>query len=198
MVTKGIKNMKIYLAGPDVFLPDAILVGQRKKDLCEKYGFVGLYPMDNAIDFADKAPCDIGVEIYQANIALMDKADCIVANITPYHGVSCDIGTGFEIGYMRGAKKPVYAYSNVAEPFFKRQKSVFSHYIDSKNRVRDSHTHMAFENFDLMDNLMLDGAVWDTHQGTVFTADTTAQDIQYTYTRLDIFESVLQYIQSLI
>ena len=26
--------MKIYLAGPDVFLPDALAIGQRKQDIC--------------------------------------------------------------------------------------------------------------------------------------------------------------------
>ena len=31
--------MKIYLAGPDVFLPNAIAIGRRKKELCAQYGF---------------------------------------------------------------------------------------------------------------------------------------------------------------
>ena len=30
--------MKIYLAGPDVFLPDALLIGQQKRDICERHG----------------------------------------------------------------------------------------------------------------------------------------------------------------
>jgi nucleoside 2-deoxyribosyltransferase len=36
---------RIYLAGPDVFLPDAIEAGKRKKVLCQKYGFEGVYPL---------------------------------------------------------------------------------------------------------------------------------------------------------
>ena len=41
--------MKIYLAGPEVFLPDAVGIGQAKKRLCAAYGFEGLYPFDNEI-----------------------------------------------------------------------------------------------------------------------------------------------------
>jgi nucleoside 2-deoxyribosyltransferase len=38
--------MKIYLAGPDVFLPDAVDVGRRKVALCSRDGLIGLYPLD--------------------------------------------------------------------------------------------------------------------------------------------------------
>ena len=31
----------IYLAGPDVFLPNAIEVGKKKKAICEEFGFEG-------------------------------------------------------------------------------------------------------------------------------------------------------------
>ena len=42
--------MKIYLAGPDVFLPDAVEIGRRKAAICARHGLSGLYPLDNAID----------------------------------------------------------------------------------------------------------------------------------------------------
>jgi len=41
---------KIYLAGPDVFLPDAVEIWRRKAELCTRHGLIGLYPLDNAID----------------------------------------------------------------------------------------------------------------------------------------------------
>jgi len=44
--------MKIYLAGPDVFLPDAIELGRRKADICARLGLSALYPLDNAIDLS--------------------------------------------------------------------------------------------------------------------------------------------------
>jgi nucleoside 2-deoxyribosyltransferase len=34
--------MKIYLAGPDVFLPDAIEIGRLKVDICARHGLTGL------------------------------------------------------------------------------------------------------------------------------------------------------------
>ena len=42
--------MKVYLAGPDVFLPDAVEIGRQKVAICAVHGLVGLYPLDNAID----------------------------------------------------------------------------------------------------------------------------------------------------
>ncbi len=54
--------MKIYLAGPDVFLPDAIEIGRRKVEICARHGVTGLYPLDNKVDLA--AP-DASLQIYQ-------------------------------------------------------------------------------------------------------------------------------------
>ena len=44
--------MKIYLAGPDVFLPDALEVGKRKLEVCARHGLSGLFPLDNTVDLA--------------------------------------------------------------------------------------------------------------------------------------------------
>jgi nucleoside 2-deoxyribosyltransferase len=35
--------MKIYLAGPDVFLPDAVEIGRRKIGICRSRGLTGLW-----------------------------------------------------------------------------------------------------------------------------------------------------------
>ena len=42
-------SKSIYLAGPDVFYPDTMNIGIKKKNICAKYGFVGHYPFDNQI-----------------------------------------------------------------------------------------------------------------------------------------------------
>ena len=39
----------IYLAGPDVFRPDAEAHGEMLKALCAEFGFLGLYPLDHAL-----------------------------------------------------------------------------------------------------------------------------------------------------
>jgi nucleoside 2-deoxyribosyltransferase len=43
------RTLKVYLAGPEVFLPDAIAIGNKKKRLCTEFGFEGLFPFDNEV-----------------------------------------------------------------------------------------------------------------------------------------------------
>jgi nucleoside 2-deoxyribosyltransferase len=42
---------RIYLAGPEVFLINAIEVGENKKRICLKHGFEGVFSLDAKIDF---------------------------------------------------------------------------------------------------------------------------------------------------
>ena len=67
----------IYLAGPEVFLPDPVKAGADKTALIARlnderdwpFRLVGLYPLDPDIpDF--KPDRDTGLRIYRANIAL--------------------------------------------------------------------------------------------------------------------------------
>src|SRR3954469_15798871 len=88
---------KIYLAGPDVFLPDALEVGRRKIDLCASHGLIGLYPLDNTVDLA---ATDASRQIFHGNEAMMNEADVIIANLTPFRGPGADAGTVYELGYM--------------------------------------------------------------------------------------------------
>lgn len=94
----------IYLAGPEVFLPDALAVGTRKKAHCEKYGFIGLFPFDNEIKSAPPG-ARIDALICRANLAMMRAADIGIFNLTPFRGVSADTGTVFELGLMIGLGK---------------------------------------------------------------------------------------------
>src|ERR1700681_2818422 len=100
--------MKIYLAGPDVFLPDAIEIGRRKSAICARYGLTGLYPLDNAVDLT--AP-RASLNIFKGNEAMMEAADAIIANLTPFRGPTADAGTVYELGYMAGRGKRRLGYS---------------------------------------------------------------------------------------
>jgi len=92
--------MKVYLAGPDVFLPDAIAVGQRKRELCSQYGFEGLFPSDNDVNAA--APGERrDALIYRANEGMIRRADLGIFNLTPFRGPNADAGTVFELGLGR-------------------------------------------------------------------------------------------------
>src|SRR3954463_14495620 len=100
--------MKIYLAGPDVFLPDAVEIGRRKAAVCAAHGLTGLYPLDNSIDLAAPASSR---QIFCGNEAMMDQADAIIANPPPFRGAGPDPGTVYELGYMAGRRKFCRAYS---------------------------------------------------------------------------------------
>jgi nucleoside 2-deoxyribosyltransferase len=81
-----VKRPSIYLAGPDVFLPDAREIGRRKKALCAQYGFTGLFPFDN--DSAVTAGSAVDRVIYEANVRMIRRADIGIFNLTPFRGPS--------------------------------------------------------------------------------------------------------------
>ena len=101
--------MKVYLAGPDVFLPDAVEVGRQKIEICRRHGLTGLYPLDNVVD---RAAADASLLIFKANEAMMDRADAIIVNLTPFRGPGADPGSVYELGYMAARGKFCLGYSN--------------------------------------------------------------------------------------
>ena len=114
--------MKIYLAGPDVFLPDALEIGRRKAAICARHGASGLYPLDNTVDLEAG---DASLTIFKGNEAMMDAADAIIANLTPFRGPSADAGTVYELGYMAGRGKRCLAYSNDPSPYQERVRRLY-------------------------------------------------------------------------
>jgi len=153
--------MRIYLAGPEVFLPNATEIGMQKKRICADHGCVGVYPLDNELDLGGLSGPDAGYAIYAANREAMDSCDAIIANLTPFRGPSADVGTVFELGYMRGAGRKVAAYSNTTAGFADRvRQSDGKVGLDESGRLCDG-TGMVIEQFGLADNLMLEGALRD-------------------------------------
>ncbi|QDP24670.1 nucleoside 2-deoxyribosyltransferase [Bradyrhizobium cosmicum] len=142
--------MKIYLAGPDVFLPDAVEIGRRKVDICAAYGLTGLYPLDNIVDLT--AP-DASRQIFCGNEAMMDQADAIIANLTPFRGAGADPGTVYELGYMAGRRKFCLAYSNDGAVYADRV-GRFLTVTSEGGRLVDPHG-LTVEDFGHSDNLMM-------------------------------------------
>lgn len=99
---------RIYLAGPDVFRPDAIERGARLKRLCAEHGLEGLYPLDNRLP-PGLTPAAAARWILEANIALLRSADAVLANLEPFRGLEPDSGTVFEVGMAVALGKPVWA-----------------------------------------------------------------------------------------
>ena len=80
-----------------------------KADICARHGLIGLYPLDNAVDLS---AADASLAIFKANEAMIDAADAIIANLTPFRGAGADPGTVYELGYMAGRGKLCLGYSN--------------------------------------------------------------------------------------
>ena len=146
----------IYLAGPDVFLPDAIAVGNSKKALCEEHGFDGLFPYDTEID---SVPINAREDhfVYRANLAMIRRADAGLFNLTPFRGVSADPGTVFELGLMIGLRKPVFGYSNESEDLLTRTREAMPLALD--DGVWRDQNGMKVEDYGNADNLMIDASL---------------------------------------
>ena len=152
------RGFKAYLAGPEVFLPNAIEIGRNKKSLCRLYGFEGLFPFDNEVDPSGHE-ARIDHLIYQANVAMMEEADFIVVNLTPFRGPSADVGSVFELGLMTGMRKPAFGYTNVKEKIEERLiREKLALPGQPHGQVKDIHG-MAVENFGNCDNLMIDACL---------------------------------------
>ena len=148
---------QLYLAGPDVFRPDARALASRKKALCRAHGFDGLDPLDNPLpQHVDKQ--DAAMTIFQANMALMGRADAIVANLTPFRGPSADPGTVFELAWILGQGRPAFGYSTSATPYSARTLAMFGGPDPSGDEIED---------FGLHDNLMIDRALEQAGQPIV-------------------------------
>jgi nucleoside 2-deoxyribosyltransferase len=138
----------IYLAGPEVFLPNAVQLGAAKKALCEAARFIGLFPLDS--DIPPGAGQDAA--IYRANRRMMTAASIGIFNLTPFRGPSADIGTVFELGLMAGMGKPVFGYSNDIRPARARVPDVTQRPDGDWRDAQD----MLVEDFGNADNLMID------------------------------------------
>lgn len=150
---------RVYLAGPEVFFPNAVEQGAEKKQLCAEFGFDGVFPLDNEIASEGLSPEALARVISHGNEALMRSCDLIIANCTPFRGVSMDAGTAFEVGFMQALGRPVFGYSNVAGDYAGRVRAT----PVAAQASWDSETRRAdIEDFGLSENLMIAVAVLDT------------------------------------
>lgn len=175
--------MKIYLAGPDVFLPDALEIGRRKAAICARFGATGLYPLDNVVDLAAS---DASLQIFRANEAMMNEADAIIANLTPFRGPGADAGTTYELGYMAGRGKACFGYSNDPSAYADRATRFTA--VTRRDSLLVDAEGLAIEDFGLSDNLMMIHAL-DLHGGALVAPRVAAEDL---WRDLAAFEACVQ------
>jgi nucleoside 2-deoxyribosyltransferase len=141
LATRPNAQWVIYLAGPEVFLPNAEEIGEAKLDICRRYGLDAVYPK---FDLSRSTRAERGHEVFERCIDMMENCDAVVANMTPFRGVSMDVGTAVEIGYMLARQRRVLGYTNVI--------------ADYETRVADD--LLAIDSFGFADNPMCEGPVW--------------------------------------
>ena len=82
----------IYLAGPDVFSQHYPQQKTEIRAMCAASGLTPLLPGDLELDTAEA--------IFRHNLALIEQADGVIANLNPFRGViEPDSGTVFECAY---------------------------------------------------------------------------------------------------
>lgn len=172
--------IRVYLAGPEVFLTNAKEIGENKKALCRKYGFEGVFSIDIEVDAKGKSPREAGLCISGINENLIKSCDIVIANITPFRGPSVDVGTAYEMGFAHALGKRVFAYTNVAVPFTERTVKALNAQVSrsSDGRLRDSQG-MIVEEVELVDNLMIDGCIHASSKKLV--VEQAPADQLYTY-----------------
>lgn len=151
------RSRRVYLAGPDVFYPDAKDRAMRLKDTCRHYGFEGVFPLDSEVQL--RMPIEQqenGFAIYEANLELIRGCQAILANMSPFRGPSMDVGTGFEIGFGKALGLEVVGYT--------------SELTEYKTRVKED--GLLIEDFKMYDNLMVHCATC----GDIFSSPHEALD----------------------
>ena len=102
-------SLKLYLAGPEVFLPDALAFAEKQRALCTAYGFIALHPLDNSLDLG-ASDMATAMRIFRGDVDQIRACDVVVANCNGFRGVCMDDGTAFEIGYGDALGKVSYGY----------------------------------------------------------------------------------------
>ncbi len=95
------KQVSVYLAGPDIFRNDAVEFAEEQKAICRGYGLEPQHPFDNNLEIKELGP-EFRADIYAADIKQMIACDAIIANVNSFRGVEPDGGTAFEIGWFAG------------------------------------------------------------------------------------------------
>jgi nucleoside 2-deoxyribosyltransferase len=146
---------KVYLAGPGVFRRDAKLYGASLREKCQRSGLVGCFPLDNEI--SDDVPKQMALNIYSANIEMINSSRAIVADISPFSGPNMDPGTAWEIGYGIARGLPIFAWT-----------ADLTVLVDRTQRYEGHHNSVdkngcTIENFGLVENLMIANSCVSLH-----------------------------------
>lgn len=157
---KSVERPRVYLAGPDVFLPNARAVGAAKVAAAKRHGLEGVFPLDAELDVSGLSPLEQARRISLANEALMRSCAGAIANVTPFRGTSMDSGTAFEVGFMRALGRPVAGYTTTSLDYAARCRALRQQGPAISGDF--DHADVEIEDFGLSENLMIAVAIQDT------------------------------------
>jgi nucleoside 2-deoxyribosyltransferase len=178
------RKPKLYLAGPEVFLPDPVEHAEQQRALCEQYGFTPLHPVDNGPDVGapsiealmrlyetvklyhtDPRPAlmalpseDVrcAMKIYLGNLNYVRQCDIVVANCNAFRGALVDDGTAYELGLGNGLGKPTYGYIDTAPPAVQSVLKRYPYTIQADGVPMDQDGYLVIDDFGTAINLMLE------------------------------------------
>jgi nucleoside 2-deoxyribosyltransferase len=172
-------TLTAYLAGPEVFLPEAREHARRKIEICAQHGILGRTPLNEDLKrTAEMSDAVFATAIFYKDLAMMEACDIIIANLTPFRGASADSGTLVEVGWFLGRGRPIFGYSNSATLFAERSRK----HVEA---MPDPHPGLIVHGFGLPDNLMIPSAVL-RGGGHPMVVPTDGKD--HPFNALDVFE----------
>lgn len=147
---------RIYLAGPDVFFPDAARCFAELRATCEELGLQAVQPSDGNMPPGFSGSEDERAQrIYDANLALLRSADGVAANLMAWRGLEPDPGTVFEVGFAVALGKPVVGYGVPAESYAQRVRQQVACARDAAGVLREQASGLMVEGLGQRLNLML-------------------------------------------
>ena len=174
--SNGVKRKPIaYLADFEMFLPTADETIKYWKQVCDKYGIIGLYPPDTPAEDNLK-PYEAKDDSYQERVKhifscdynQMQRSDICIAQLDNWRGLNPDSGTAFELGWFAGKKKPIYGFLRFPCSMIYR----------------------------VQDKKLEDGTYYDTHGYAFEDRDFPLDNIYATVTVRQTFEEICQAIRA--
>lgn len=145
---------KVYIAGPEVFLPNAKEHAAMQRELCHTYNCIPLHPADNSLHL-ENSNYETATQIYLGNIKQIKDCDIVIANCNPFRSPCViDDGTAYELGFGNALGKISYGYITKLEPLAEKTKRHFS--------TIDPEGYLVFDDFTTSINLMMQCGMTET------------------------------------
>jgi nucleoside 2-deoxyribosyltransferase len=154
-ISLGVTRKKLITSARTQTLAPAAAAGKVKIELCEKYGFDGVFPLNP--DFANIGKKRSPQEAAEETEKLMRECDLIIANCTPFRGAHMDPGVAFAIGFMRALGKPTYGYTTTRIAYDRR---VTLHRMRPRAPYDcDISREFLIEPYGLVENVLIEGGM---------------------------------------